>query len=84
MRNEIIYILIGDGAITRKKNDGHFASCATHNDAVFRHFFRVILHHQTKKKIIINSFLKSQYAVLADISQYAISSMRIKLKSIFK
>jgi hypothetical protein len=49
------FVLFGDGAITRKKNNkkhpGNFASCATRNDAVFRHFFfRVILHHQTNKK----------------------------------
>jgi hypothetical protein len=35
-----LFVLFGDGAITRreKKNDGNFASCATRNDAVFRHF----------------------------------------------
>jgi hypothetical protein len=34
-----LFVLFGDGAITRKKNDGNIASCATRNDAVFRHFF---------------------------------------------
>jgi hypothetical protein len=47
------FVLFGDGAITpKKKKDGNFASCATRTVI----FFRVILHHQTKK---INSFLKS-------------------------
>jgi hypothetical protein len=52
-----LFVLFGDGAITRK-NDGTFASCATRNDAVFRLFFRVILHHRTKNEIhSLNTFL---------------------------
>jgi hypothetical protein len=29
----------GGEAITRKKNDGNFVTCAMRNDAVFRYFF---------------------------------------------
>jgi transposase len=48
-----LFVLFSDGAITRKKKDGNFSSYATRNDAVSRHFFPVILHHQTK--ILIRS-----------------------------
>jgi hypothetical protein len=41
---------------SEKKNDGNFASCATRNDAVSRHFFSGWILPSTNKKI--NSFLK--------------------------
>jgi hypothetical protein len=47
----------------RKKNDGNFASCATYNNAVFRHFFGVDIPSPNKK---INSFLN--YKILNAIS----------------
>jgi hypothetical protein len=34
-----LFVLFGARAIARKKSDGNFASCATRNDAVSRHFF---------------------------------------------
>jgi hypothetical protein len=34
-----LFVLFGDGAFTRKKNDKNFASYATRNDAVSCHFF---------------------------------------------
>jgi hypothetical protein len=47
--NLFVFLVI-DGAITQKTNDVNFASPATHNDAVSRHFFGgAILYHQTKK-----------------------------------
>jgi hypothetical protein len=39
IRNELIIVLFSDGAITWKKNDGNFASCALRNGAVSCHFF---------------------------------------------
>jgi hypothetical protein len=33
------FFRFGDGAITREKNDGNFASSAMRNDAIPRHFF---------------------------------------------
>jgi hypothetical protein len=47
--------LFGDGAITLKKNDRNFASCATRNDAVFCHFLSGDTPSSNKK---INLFLK--------------------------
>jgi hypothetical protein len=46
-----LFVLFGDGAITRKKNDGNFASCS------FRHFFRVILHLKQKE---MHSLIKQE------------------------
>jgi hypothetical protein len=34
-----LFVLFGDGAITRKENNGNFVLCTMHNDAVSRHFF---------------------------------------------
>jgi hypothetical protein len=50
--NEFIF-LFGDRGITEKENDGNFAPCAPRNDAVSRHFFRVIIHHQTNRNKFI-------------------------------
>jgi hypothetical protein len=55
IRNEFI-CFFGDGAITRKKNDGNFASCATCNDAVLHHFLGDDTPSPNKT---INSFLNS-------------------------
>jgi hypothetical protein len=45
-----------------QKNDGNFASCATRNDAVSRHFFPDgYFHPQTKK---INSFLTGVLSII--------------------
>jgi hypothetical protein len=51
------FVLFGDGAIPPpKKKDGNFASCATRDDAVFRHFFSSDIPSLNKK---INLFLNS-------------------------
>jgi hypothetical protein len=62
-----LFVLFGDRVITRKKKYGNFASCATRNDAVFRHFFffwRVILHHQTEKNEFLKSYLLKKFCHL--------------------
>jgi hypothetical protein len=42
-----------DEVSIRKKNDGNFASCATRNDAVSRHFFLMDTSiHKQKNKFI--------------------------------
>jgi hypothetical protein len=44
-----LFVLFGDGAITRQKNDGNFASCAMYNC----HFFSGDTPSQNKKNNFI-------------------------------
>jgi hypothetical protein len=47
-----LFALFGDGAITRKKNDGNFASCATCNDTVSVIFWGLYSITKQKNKFI--------------------------------
>jgi hypothetical protein len=49
-----LFVLFDDGAITRKKNDGSFASCATRNYAVSVIFFLDDTPSPNKQKQIIS------------------------------